>query len=282
MDNEIEPDSTAVRVALWRAMHLEFDSPPYLLSDKIGLQLANPADNWQERPDMNPDHTSRFRAAIVSRARFIEDLVINQAEKGLQQYVILGAGLDTFAQRRSDHLSDLQIYEIDKPETQQWKQQRLTALQYDLPESLHFIPVDFETESWWNNLLASEFNPNLPSLVSSIGVSQYITKQATKEVLHNVASLVSGSTLIMTFFLPFDLIDPIDQPLQQFAEKGAKASGTPFISYYTPEEIMDLARQAGFNEVEVISKADLVERYFSRRADDFEPASGEDILVATL
>src|ERR1700735_969835 len=101
------PDSSAVRVALWRAMHVQVDAPPHVLEDEIGLQLAAPDDGWRRRGDMDPAGTSRFRAAIVARARFIEDLVADQADQGVAQYVILGAGLDTFAQRRPDLASRL-------------------------------------------------------------------------------------------------------------------------------------------------------------------------------
>ena len=96
------PNSTAVRVALWRAMHVQVDPPPHVLEDEIGLQLVAPDDGWRARPDMDPVGTRGFRAAIVARARFIEDLVAEQAGHGVTQYVILGAGLDTFAQRRPD------------------------------------------------------------------------------------------------------------------------------------------------------------------------------------
>src|SRR5216110_906173 len=93
------PDSTAVRVALWRAMHVQVDAPPHVLEDEVGLQLAAPDDGWRARPDMDPEATRGFRLAIVARARLIEDLVVEQTSRGVGQYVILGAGLDTFVQR---------------------------------------------------------------------------------------------------------------------------------------------------------------------------------------
>src|SRR4051812_8526715 len=101
------PDSTAVRVALWRGMHVPVAPPPYVIEDEIGLRLAAPDDGWRRRPDMDPHATRRFRASIVARARFIEDLVVEQAGHGVRQYVILGAGLDTFAQRRPEIASGL-------------------------------------------------------------------------------------------------------------------------------------------------------------------------------
>ena len=108
------PDDTAVRVALWRALHLEVDSPPYVFEDEVGLKLVAPDERWRSRPDMST-FTRPFRAAIVARARFVEDVVAEQAARGVRQYVILGAGLDTFAQRRPELASRLLVFEIDRP-----------------------------------------------------------------------------------------------------------------------------------------------------------------------
>lgn len=104
-----QPDSTAVRVALWRALHLEVDAPPYVCEDSIGLQLINPTEDWRKRPDMEPNGTAGYRASIVGRARFIDDLLIEEADRGIAQYVILGAGLDSFAQRKPDIASRMRI-----------------------------------------------------------------------------------------------------------------------------------------------------------------------------
>src|SRR5581483_5426671 len=148
------PDSTAVRVALWRAMHIEVDPPPHILEDDIGLKLVAPDEGWRRRPDMHPEGTRLFRASIVARARFIEDLVIEAVGRGVDQYVILGAGLDTFAQRRPDVASRLHIFEVDQPGPQAWKRQRLVALGYGVPSWLHLVPVDFEAgDTWWQRLV---------------------------------------------------------------------------------------------------------------------------------
>src|SRR5215216_3631716 len=121
------PDDTAVRVAFWRALHLEVDSPPHVFEDEVGLKLAAPEDGWRDRPDMSP-FTRPFRASILARARFVEDLVAEQAARGVGQYVILGAGLDTFAQRRPELTSRLLVFEVDRPGPQEWKRQRLLDL----------------------------------------------------------------------------------------------------------------------------------------------------------
>ena len=129
------PDDTAVRVALWRALHVEVDSAPHVLEDEVGLKLAAPDDGWRGRPDMSP-FTRPFRASILARARFIEDLVAEQAARGVGQYVILGAGLDTFAQRRPEIASRLLVFEIDQPGPQSWKRQRLVDLGLGIPSFL--------------------------------------------------------------------------------------------------------------------------------------------------
>src|SRR2546426_10105625 len=136
------PDDTAVRVALWRALHVEVDSPPHVLEDEIGLKLAAPDEAWRSRPDMSP-FTRPFRASIVARARFIEDLVAGQAAGGVGQYVILGAGLDTFAQRRPELASRLLVFEIDRPGPQAWKRRRLVDLGLGVPSFLRLASVDF-------------------------------------------------------------------------------------------------------------------------------------------
>src|SRR6201984_925767 len=143
------PDNTAVRVAMWRAMHVQVDPPPHVLDDEIGLKLAAPEEGWRRRPDMDPHFTSCFRASIVARARFIEDLVVERTGHRVGQYVILGAGLDTFAQRRPDIASRLLVFEVDQPGPQAWKRQRLIELSFGIPEWLRLVPVDFETGTSW-------------------------------------------------------------------------------------------------------------------------------------
>ena len=243
------PDSTAVRVALWRAMHVQVDPPPHVLEDEIGLQLVAPDEGWRDRPDMDPRGTSGFRAAIVARARFIEDLVAEQAGRGVAQYVILGAGLDTFAQRRPEIASRLRVFEVDQPGPQAWKRQRLIELGFGVPDWLRLVPVDFEASgAWWEQLAAAGFDPGQPAVVASTGVTMYLTKDANAATLRQLAALAPGSTLAMTFLLPAGLLDDADRPGLQAAERGARASGTPFISFYTPEEMLALAREAGFTD----------------------------------
>src|SRR4051794_20350989 len=198
---DLGPDSSAARTALWRALHVQVDAPPHLIDDEIGLALAAPEAGWRDRPDMHPVGTGGYRAAIVARTRFVEDLLIDE---GIGQYVLLGAGLDTFALRHPELAGRVRVFEIDQPGPQAWKRQRLEALAYGVPDHLRLIPVDFEgDQDWWQALLNAGFDSAATSLVSSSGVSMYISKAATASTLGQLAKMGAGSIVAMTFMLPF-------------------------------------------------------------------------------
>lgn len=275
------PDHTAVRVALWRALHVQVDAPPPVLKDEIGLRLVAPGDEWRQRPDMDEQATRRIRASIVARARFVEDLAAEQANQGVSQYVILGAGLDTFVQRRPEIAGKLQVFEIDQPDTQAWKQQRLIELGFGIPKGLRFVPVDFEAgESWWRLLVDAGFNTTSPAVLACTGVSMYLTREAILATLRRIAAFAPGSKLAMTFLLPVELMAPEERPMMQTSEKGARSAGTPFISFFAPEDILALAREAGFKEAHIVSGNELAGRYFTGRTDNLSPSNSEQFLVA--
>jgi methyltransferase (TIGR00027 family) len=231
---------------------------------------------------MDPDATQGFRAAIVARARFVEDLVADQADAGIHQYVMLGAGLDTFAQRHPSIGSYLRVFEIDQLTTQAWKRQRLADVGYQIPHWLQFVPVDFEAgASWRDQLLASDFDTAEPALIASTGVSMYLTRDVVAATLRQIAGLAPGSTLVMSFLLPLESLDIVEGPTAKGAERGARAEGTPWMSFFTPEEMLELARDAGLGDARHVPGTRLAERYFAGRADALRPARGEDLLLAT-
>lgn len=276
------PDSTAVRVALWRALHLEVDQPPHVLHDDIGLKLVAPDAGWRNRPDMSP-FTKPFRASILARARFIEDLVEEQVARGVGQYVVLGAGLDTLAQRRPQIASRLTVFEVDQPGPQAWKRRRLIELAFGIPQWLRLVPVDFEAgDSWWDRLAESGFDSKQPAVVASTGVSMYLTRDAITAMLRQVASLAPGSTLVMSFLLPIELADPEVRPGIERAIEGARASGTPFISFFTPAEMLELARETGFKAARHVSASMLAQLYLADRTDGLRPPNNaEELVIAT-
>lgn len=247
------PDHTAVRVALWRAMHLQVDPPPHVLEDEIGLRLAAPGEGWRDRGDMDPQGTSLFRASVVARSRFVEDLVAEQAGRGVAQYVILGAGLDTFAQRQPDLAARMWVFEVDRPGPQAWKRRRLAELGFGIPGWLRLVPVDFEAGmSWWEALVEAGFDTSQPAVVTSAGASMPLRKEADGATLRQLASLAPGSTLVMAFQPPV-----------------------------APHEIVAMALDAGFADATHVSAATLNERYFAGRADGLMTSDAEELLVAT-
>ena len=284
-EEDVAPDGTAVRVALWRALHVHVDPPPHVLEDEIGLQLSAPGDDWRQRGDMDLQTSGKARAGIVARARFVEDLVVEQAGRGVGQHVILGAGLDTFAQRRPEIASRLLVFEVDRPGPQAWKRRRLTELGFGVPDWLRFVPVDFEHPqaggSWWERLTSAGFAADQPAVVASTGVAMYLTKEANAATLRQIAALAPGSTLILSFMLPFELVDEEVRSGLEATQRAARAAGTPFVSFFTPAEMLALARDAGFADARHVSAAALDERYYVGRTDGLRNTGAEQLMVAT-
>jgi len=275
-------ENTAARVALWRALHVQADPPPHVFVDEVGLALVAPDAGWRQRPDMSP-FTRPFRASIVARARFVEDLVEERVGQGVGQYVILGAGLDTFAQRRPELAARLRVFEVDQPGPQAWKRQRLLDLGLGVPPFLRLVPVDFEAgDDGWQRLGEAGFDAARPAIIASTGVSMYLTREAIVATLRRVATLAPGSTFVMSFMLPIELTEPDFRAGIERAAAGARANGTPFISFFTPEEMLGLAREAGFQAVAHVSAAALAQRYFAERTDGLRPPlNAEELLVAS-
>jgi len=278
----VGPEDTAARTAMWRALHVLADAPPHVLDDTLGLAIVAPPEGWQQRPDMSA-FTAPFRASIVGRARFVEDLVADRLARGVDQYVILGAGLDTFAQRRPELATRMQVFEVDQPGPQQWKRQRLVELGHGVPSHLHLVPVDFEAgDRWWDRLAAAGFDARRPAVVASTGVSMYLTRDSIAATLREVAALAPGTTLAMTFMLPVEMAEPALRPGIEAAMRGARANGTPFISMFTPDDMVELARACGFANVEHVSAQMIAERYFADRPDGLRPPiNSEEFVVAS-
>jgi methyltransferase (TIGR00027 family) len=234
--------------------------------DEVGLRLAGAGRGWLQRRDMDAASTRPLRGSMVGRARFIEDHVIDQAGRGIGQYVILGSGLDSFALRRLEIAAGMRVFEIDRPGSIAWKRQRLIDLGYGIPPWLRLVPVDFEAGgSWREELQAAGFDAARPAVVASAGVSMYLQKETTVATLRQVAALAPGSSLVMTF------IQPLGQPEPEI-----------FISLFSAPEMLGLARDAGFADARFISTPEVVERYFAGRADGLQPRPSQGLLVAMV
>ena len=269
----IAPEDTAARTALWRALHTELDVPA-VLTDTVGLELLDPDPDWRSRGDMDPDFTRGMRAWVAARSRIVEDLVL---ESGIDQYVLLGAGLDTFAQRHPG--AGVTVFEVDEPGPQRWKRERLTEL--GRPAPARFVPVDFEAGEWLDSLVGAGFDATRPAVIASLGVSMYLTREATTASLRQLATLTPGTAVAMTYQPPTELLTGHDRRAREISAAGAARNGTPFRSFYTAAEFADLAAAAGFTGTRTISTEDATARYFADRTDGLAPAHGEEMLIAT-
>jgi len=284
------PDLTAVGAAFGRAAHVLLDDPPYVFDDTLSIRL--PDDDVLRAVNLlgpdgrlvvtREDPRAQWRGTFVGRARFVEDFVAQRLAKGVDQYVILGAGLDTFAQRRPEAAARLRIFEVDEQGTQRWKEARLRDLQLPIPPQLRFVPVDFESGDSWVDLIAKAgFDVTRASVVASTGVTQYISRDALVATMRAAAELAPGTTFICTFILPVALIDPGERDLRAATEERSAGRGCPWISFYAPDEMLRLARAAGFDDVCHVSASEFNARYFAARPDGLRAASGEHLVTAT-
>lgn len=277
------PEPTAERVAFWRALHALADPQPHILDDLIGLELAAPPEGWRSRGDMHLRGSARARASIVARSRLTEDVVRREAARGTTQYVLLGAGLDTFAQRMGGSEQVIRVFEVDQPQTQGWKARRLKECGYGIPEHLKLVPVDFEHGAdWFDALLAAGFDPSLPAVFSVLGVTLYLRRETNAAILRRIGSLPAGTVLCASFMVPLELVHASERLMRRRTEQGAKSRGTPFISFYTPQEFLLACREAGFGDISHVSALDLAELYFKDRHDGLRPSSSEEMAIARV
>ena len=183
-----------------RALHLLVDDDPKIFEDPLAAAFLSPeqATALKATPQIfqTPEMRS-LRAVFVVRQRYAEEELAKAIARGVSQYVILGAGLDSFAYRRADLRQTLHVYEVDHPATQQWKRQRLADLGIALPNNLTFIPIDFEVQTLAAGMAASPFNPHEPAFFSWLGVTQYLTTEAVLSTLHYIASSTAPSSEIV-------------------------------------------------------------------------------------
>jgi methyltransferase (TIGR00027 family) len=268
---------TALGTAYMRAAHQLFETQPRILEDPVAVSLLGPtalqriqdtADHYQ-----TPERLA-LRAHVVLRARFAEDRLSAAVLRGITQYVILGAGFDTFALRQPPWARALKILEIDHPGTQAMKRSHLAAAGLSMPENTDFANIDFERESLRDGLLRYHVSMEEPTFFSWLGVTMYLREAAIDAVLHSVAQFPTGSEIVLTFAPPGDSPSPL-------AERAASL-GEPWVSYFEPDALEAKLRGAGFSEVEFLSPAEAEARYFRQRPADLPIPRRTNILCAVL
>ena len=221
----------------------------------------------------------RLRAHVVLRSRFAEDRLADAVRRGVRQYVLLGAGLDTFAFRQPEWARGITIVEIDQPATQAAKRARLAERGFVVPSNVVYHAVDFEKTTLREALPAAGIDVNAAVFFSWLGVTMYLTEDAVDQVLGTVAQLPRGTEIVLTFATP---PDPLEEPARlSFAQRAAEV-GEPWITFFTPEAIEARLRSSGFSTVTFLTPEDARARYFNQRADGLEAPRRVSVVSAVV
>jgi len=249
------------------------DHPP-VLNDPIAVRLVG--QGFARDMERAQHKVARdFRAFMAARSRFVEDLLAAAVARGVTQYVVLGAGLDTFAWRNP--FPALQVFEVDFPATQEWKRGMLDEAGLAHPAGLTFVPLDFEHKALAAGLADAGFDAGRPALFSWLGVVPYLTREAFRATLGDIVRMPHGSSVSFDYGLSAEALGPLRRlALQALSERVASA-GEPFKLLFTVEELERELRQAGFERIEQWDSAQLNALYFTGRTDGLklsEPGLG--------
>lgn len=265
------PSATAEGAAFLRVAHQLLDAPR-ILDDPVVLRLVGPADVDAVRaaPARFEEPFLRgLRAAIAIRSRYAEDALADAVARGVRQYVVLGAGLDSFAYRNPFPTDRLRVFEVDHPATQGAKRERLRAAGIAIPPSLAFVPIDFERDALPAAMAAGGFDATAPAFVSWLGVAAYLERAAVLATLAWVASLPAGSEIVLTYRTGA----PPESPAAAAMADHVAAVGEPWRSTFEPAELAAELRRLGFDRVEDFGPEAAFERYCRDRADGLRPGS---------
>ena len=291
---------TALTAARQRAAHMLWDDVPKIFKDPLALRLSGAeseralqetlaamqaAHARRSTPEVAEMNYRCARASMVVRQRYAEDALDEAVERGMEQYVILGAGLDSFAYRRLDLAAVLRVFEVDHPATQQWKRARLRDLQVALPSNLTFIPLDFERHTLTDGLRAGGHRPDLPTFFSWLGVTHYLTEEAVFKTLRYVASLATGTEIVFQYFIPEALWNVEDHPILTLWKARRNAKGEPMepvLSLFEPSDLVARLRALGFTEVWDMGAEEADARYCAGRTDGLRVYSHMHLMKARV
>jgi methyltransferase (TIGR00027 family) len=277
---------TAEMIALMRAVHLLVDDAPKIFEDPLAAAFLGPeqATALKTTPQAFQTPALRaLRAVFVVRQRYAEDELAKAVARGIRQYVILGAGLDSFAYRRPDLRQTLHVYEVDHPATQQWKRQRLTALGMAIPDNLTFIPLDFEVQTLAEGLAASPFRHDEPAFFSWLGVTQYLSADAVYNTLRDIAvSTAPGSEILVQILLPPSTLSAEDQAVFAVGAQQGTQQGEPFRSVFEPTAFEAQLQAMGFTQVSHFEPAEATTRYLQGRTDGLRLPQAFELITASV
>jgi methyltransferase (TIGR00027 family) len=282
MIEERQGSKTALGVAWLRAAHQVIDSPPLILEDPAIVDLFGRAPVEHLRTNAGALQTPGARALrshVVLRSRYVEDRLKLAEGRGTHQYVILGAGYDTFILRQPEWASALRIYEVDHPSTQMEKRARISRAGRTVPPNASFVGIDFEQESLKEGLVRHDVRFDAQTFFSWLGVTMYLTEPAVDAVLRTVLEFPKGSEIAFTFASP---PAPGQESATRLLAERVAAMGEPWITYFEPEALDRKLRTLGFAQVEFLEPAESAARYFTDRADKLPAPTRKTIVSATV
>ena len=254
---------TALRVAIRRAAHQVIDRPR-VLDDPIAVPLIGPGFERDMERAMHPVARD-FRLFMAARSRYAEDRLAVAVAHGVTQYVVLGAGLDTFAYRNP--FPSLRVFEVDFPATQQWKRGLLEEGEIDAPANLIFVPLDFEHRALSEGLAEAGFDAGKAAFFGWLGVVPYLTLDAFRATLAAIGKLPAGTGVTFDYVFSPDTLSAKRRAIFDTLAKRVEAAGEPFRLFFAPDELEKELRASGFRRIEQVDSDGLNELYFKDRGD---------------
>ena len=290
--DEGKPSRTAIMAAINRAAHLFLDGEPKIVRDELALGLSG-MSNEEEilalfrkveseisqkfGSEIGRALWSGFRGLVVVRNRYTEDKLETAIRNGVSQYVILGAGLDSFAYRRPDLKNVLNVFEVDYPSTQQWKKRRIQELGVSFPTNLTFIPLDLEKHTLSEVLRIGGYRADLPAFFSLLGVTQYLTETAVFEILQEVVRGEPGTEIVFEYVLIDSLLTEKNKKIVDMHKRNSAASGEPWLSQFDPGDLADRVKQLGFQSLSDFGPGEAKTAYFTGRTDLLAEQRGYEV-----
>jgi methyltransferase (TIGR00027 family) len=273
---EARPSVTAQRVAMRRAAH-QFLDVPKVFDDPLALRILGDKATGELRSNIKSfqDSASRsLRAFIVARSRFAEDELASAVARGASQYVILGAGLDTFAYRNPYSESVLRVFEVDHPATQSWKQRLLAEAGIAIPSSVTYAPVDFEHQTLADGLVQAGIDSRKITSFSWLGVTPYLTRDAVMSTFAYIVSTPAGGGVVFDYAVPRSSLNLIGRMAFDALARRVAAAGEPFQTFFDPHKLSAELHSTGFHQVEDMHAREINSRYFKNRGDGLAVRGG--------
>jgi methyltransferase (TIGR00027 family) len=280
-----KPSATAWRVALARAAHQIFDAPK-VFDDPLALRIVgayaqgtSPERFFYDRYKFT--RRARFvRALLVVRSRVAEEELAAAVQRGVRQYVLLGAGLDTFAYRNPH--TGVRVFEVDHPATQAWKRKILRRAGIPEPDSLTFVPVNFERQTALEGLIAAGFDRSSPAFFAWLGVTMYLQEDAVYAVLQDIAGMPPASGIIFDYAVSKSEMSLLGRLMVAVVNRRLKRISEPWVTFLSPEMLAAKLRSLGFHEIRDLGSDELNARYLSGRTDSLRTGPVGRLMIASV